>query len=105
MEKILEKLKKSRVSTIIIGIVSFTWIIVDYFVIMKLYNNNSIDFGIDIFLLGISAISIISFHIMVVIFLYNTYRLTHKLKQSEKQSAAKDEASPNLETSKNMENQ
>ncbi len=84
MDKVLEKLKRTRVSATIIGIVSLTWIVVDYFVVMNLYNDHSISFGIDLFLLAISAVSLLAFHIITFVLIYHTYRLTHKIKQIEK---------------------
>lgn len=85
MDKVVDKLKRTRVSTTILGIVSITWLIVDYFVVMNLYNENAIPFGIDLFLLAISAVSLLSFHIITFLLVYHTYRLTRKLKQNAKE--------------------
>ena len=104
MDKVVNKLKRTRVSTTIIGIVSLTWLVVDYFVVANLYNENAIPFGIDLFLLAISAVSLLAFHIISFMLVYHTYRLTHKLKQKEKERSDKttaklDEAKDNTDRS------
>lgn len=84
MDTIFEKLRKSRTSTMILGFLSISWIIVDYFVLGKLFESGNITLGFELILLILSAVAIIAFHISVFVTLFYTYKVTHKYKKESK---------------------
>lgn len=90
MEKILAKLKTNSVITLILGILSLTWLFVDYFVFETIVREGLTEFSLEWILLIISGIVFLFFIVAVFINLFYIFRLTMKhnseLKKKEQES-------------------
>lgn len=90
MEKLIDKLKTQSIIVGILLIISATWVIIDYFVLIDIKDKFELDFGINWMLLIISGIAILAFHLAVFILLFFNIRIFFKnrsnLKKEKKQN-------------------
>lgn len=94
MEKILSRLKTNSWVSLILGVLSLTWVVIDYFVIKEILRQYQIVLSFETILLIISAIAAVIFHISVFITLYYVMRFVLKYKSALKTAdAAKQAAS------------
>ncbi|OGU56248.1 MAG: hypothetical protein A2V66_02925 [Ignavibacteria bacterium RBG_13_36_8] len=84
MEKLINKLKTNSLISLIFGILSLTWVILDYFVIKDFVTEYKIKFGLDLLLLGVSAVAFLLFIIFVFIALYYSFRVVLRYKSEQK---------------------
>lgn len=84
MEKLKAKLKSSSTITLVLGIISLTWIIIDYFVIQTILEEGELTkFSLEWILLLTSGLALIAFHISVFITLFYVFRIIFKIKPGE----------------------
>ncbi|MCZ7604016.1 MAG: hypothetical protein QY331_06480 [Melioribacteraceae bacterium] len=86
MESLTQKLKNSLNFTLVLGFLSLTWLIIDYFVIETILAEGLGKFSLEWILLVASGIAFIVFHISVFITIYYGYRVTMKFKSEMKKS-------------------
>lgn len=84
MESLIQKLKNSATLTLILGILSLTWLVIDYFVLGTLTTKVLGKFELEWILLIFSAAAIIVFHISVFITIYYSYRVVRKIRKELK---------------------
>lgn len=90
MEKLIRKLKSSANSTLILGLLSITWLIIDYFVIETILVENLEKFSLEWILLVASAIAFAAFHISVFVTIFYAYRVYMKFKSESKKKNEND---------------
>ncbi|MDZ7766964.1 MAG: hypothetical protein U5K00_21535 [Melioribacteraceae bacterium] len=84
MEKLKGKLKSSSIITLVLGIISLTWIIIDYFVIQTILEDGKLaKFSLEWILLLTSGLALIAFHFSVFITLFYVFRIIFKIKPGE----------------------
>ena len=84
LEKLLGKLKSSANFTLILGLLSITWLIIDYFVIETILVENLEKFSLEWILIIASALAFISFHTSAFITIYYSYRVVMKFRSVKK---------------------
>ncbi len=81
IEKLKRKLKSSALITLILGLISITWLIVDYFVVQTIITEGSLSkFSLEWILILISGLAFICFHISVFVTLFYAFRIVGKIK-------------------------
>ena len=103
MEKLIQKLRTNLLITFILGLLSVTWIIIDYFVLDTIINEGLSKFSLEWILVIISGIAFIAFHISVFVTIYYSLRLLRKIK-SENKKAIKLDEEKKLNNSENQGN-
>lgn len=101
MERLSQKLKSSANLTLILGLLSITWLIIDYFVIETILKEGLTKFSLEWILLVTSAIAFVAFHVSVFITIFYVYRVFMKLKSESKKKS--EEKMPELKSEKNEE--
>ncbi len=94
MEKILARLKTNSIITLMLGILSLTWVVIDYFVIETIVEEGLAKFGLEWMLLQFSGVAVICFAVSTFITLYYSTRAVVKFKKAaktEKRKADEDE--------------
>ncbi len=91
MEKIVEKLKTNTLITFILGLLSSTWIVIDYFVLDTILNEGLSKLSLEWILIIISGAAFIAFHISVFLMIYYVFRLLRKIKSEQKKSHKEEE--------------
>jgi len=84
MDKIIRKLKSSTNLTLILGLLSITWLIIDYFVVETVLVEGLTKYSLEWILLIASAIAIAAFHISTFITIYYSYRVYMRVKKDGK---------------------
>ena len=90
LENLISKLKTNAVISLILGLLSLTWIVLDFFIIKDLIQQNEIKLNIYILLLAFSAIAFVIFIIAVFITIYYIFRASMKYKSENKKKEKKD---------------
>ena len=75
MEKLAGKLKSSANLTLILGLLSITWLIIDYFVVDTILVEGLTKFSLEWILLIASSIAFAAFHISAFITIFFAYRV------------------------------
>ncbi|MBZ0179260.1 MAG: hypothetical protein K8F36_08210 [Melioribacteraceae bacterium] len=88
MEKILARLKTNSIITLMLGILSLTWVVIDYFVIETIVKEGLTKFSLEWMLLQFSGVAVICFAVSTFITLYYSTRVVMKFKKSAKTEAA-----------------
>jgi NADH:ubiquinone oxidoreductase subunit 5 (subunit L)/multisubunit Na+/H+ antiporter MnhA subunit len=101
MERLSQKLKSSANLTLILGLLSITWLIIDYFVIETILKEGLTKFSLEWILLVASAVAFAAFHISVFITIFYAYRLFIKLRSESKKK--NEEKKPELKSENNEE--
>jgi len=101
MERLSQKLKSSANLTLILGLLSITWLIIDYFVIETILKEGLTKFSLEWILLVASAVAFAAFHISVFITIFYAYRVFIKLKSESKKK--NEEKKPELKSENNEE--
>lgn len=87
MEKLARKLKSSANLTLILGLLSITWLIIDYFVVETILVEGLTKFSLEWILLIASAIAFAAFHISAFVTIFYSYRVVMKTKSKKKKEA------------------
>lgn len=90
LENLISKLKTNAVISLILGLLSLTWIVLDYFIIKDLILQNEIKLNIYILLLALSAIAFFLFIMAVFVTIYYIFRTSMKYKSENKKKEKKD---------------
>lgn len=101
MEGLSQKLKNSANLTLILGLLSITWLIIDYFVIGTILKEGLTKFSLEWILLVASAIAFAAFHVSVFITIFYAYRLFMKVKSESKKKS--ENKMPEIKSGKNEE--
>jgi low affinity Fe/Cu permease len=101
MERLSQKLKSSANLTLILGLLSITWLIIDYFVIETILKEGLTKFSLEWILLVASAVAFAAFHISVFITIFYAYREFIKLRSESKKK--NEEKKPELKSENNEE--
>jgi membrane protein implicated in regulation of membrane protease activity len=101
MERLSQKLKSSANLTLILGLLSITWLIIDYFVIETILKEGLTKFSLEWILLVASAVAFAAFHISVFITIFYAYRVFIKLRSESKKK--NEEKKPELKSENNEE--
>ena len=84
MEELIRKLKSSANLTLVLGFLSITWLIIDYFVVETILTEGLTKFSLEWILLIASAIAFIAFHISAFGTIFYSYRVFMKFKSEKK---------------------
>ena len=84
IEKLISKLKANAVISLILGLLSLTWIILDYFIISDLIAQYEISLSINIMLLALSGIAFLVFILVVFVTIYYIFRTSMKYNSEQK---------------------
>ncbi len=84
MENLIRKLKISSVVTLILGLLSLSWLILDYFLIKDYLNDQRFQLGWEWGIIIVSAVAVLSFHLAAFITIYYSTRLIIKYRSEEK---------------------
>lgn len=87
MEKILSRLKTNSIITLLLGILSLTWIIIDYFVIDTIVSDGLTKYSPEWILLQFSGAIVLCFVISTFITLYYSARAVMKFKKEKKNAS------------------
>jgi uncharacterized paraquat-inducible protein A len=83
-EKLKQKLKSSALISLVLGIISITWIIIDYFVIQTIIESGELTkFSLEWILLLTSGLAFVAFHISVFLTLFYVFRILLRIKPDE----------------------
>lgn len=97
MDRIVEKLKTNALITFILGLLSSTWIVIDYFVLDTIINEGLSKFSLEWILVIISGLAFIAFHFSAFVTIYYAFRLIRKIKSEQKKNAKESEHSKSLD--------
>lgn len=87
IEQLKAKLKSSAMITLVLGIISITWIIIDYFVIQTILEDGGLSkFSLEWILLFTSGLAFVAFHISVFLTLFYIFRVVIKIKPTQEQN-------------------
>ena len=100
MENLISKLKGNAIISLILGLLSLTWIVLDYFIITDLINQYDVTLSIYILLLALSGIAFTLFIFFVFATVYNIFRTSMKYKSEQKKSANHLKSSKETESGK-----
>ena len=78
MEKIIKKLKTSATTTLILGLLSISWIAIDYLALKSIWQNEKVNLSFEWIIVLVSAVPIIIFHFSFFITLYYLFRFIRK---------------------------
>lgn len=84
MERMVQKLKSSTNLTLILGLLSITWLIIDYFVIQTILKEGLEKYSLEWILLVASVVAFAAFHISTFITIFYSYRVYMKVKKEAK---------------------
>lgn len=84
MEKLIHKLKNTGLITFIIGILSLTWLFLDYLALKDVWVETGSEFSYRWIMIIVSGIILILFHLFVFLTLYYIFRLKIKYKSEQK---------------------
>jgi len=84
MEKLIHKLKNTGLITFIIGILSLTWLFLDYLALKDVWVETGAEFSYRWIMIIVSGIILILFHLFVFLTLYYIFRLKIKYKSEQK---------------------
>ncbi len=101
MERLSQKLKSSANLTLILGVLSITWLIIDYFVIETILKEGLTKFSLEWILLVASAVAFAALDISVFITIFYAYRVFIKLRSESKKK--NEEKKPELKSENNEE--
>jgi len=96
LENLISKLKTNAVISLILGLLSLTWIILDYFIIKDLITQYEIKLSIYILLLALSGIAFFVFILFVFITIYYIFRSSIKYNSDQKKSTKKENPTDNI---------
>ena len=99
MEKLSRKLKQSSIITLILGILSLTWLVLDYLALKEIWLKKAEAHNFEWIIVGTSALPLAAFYISVFFTLYLTFRFRMKYnsekKREEKKTLKEDETDNN----------
>lgn len=78
MEKLKNKLKTSLKSTLIFGIISASWIAIDFLALQSIYSSHEIKFNFEWIILIISSVPFILFHLSAFFTLFYAWKFLRK---------------------------
>lgn len=84
METLVQKLKTNSIITLILGLLSLTWIVIDYFVLDSVAVKGLSKYSLEWILLIFSGAVLAVFHISVFVTLYYAFRVIRKAKKGIK---------------------
>lgn len=84
MEKIIRKLKISSIVTLILGLLSLSWLVLDYFLVKDYLNDPHFQLGWEWVIIIVSAVAVLSFHFAAFLTIYYSTRLIIKYRSEEK---------------------
>ncbi len=84
MEKILQKIKNLSLITLVIAILSLTWLFLDYLALRKIWVQSPTGFNFEWLMVSISAIPFLLLDLLIFIILFYLFRLNRKFKFEKK---------------------
>lgn len=85
MEKLIQKLKTSSVITLILGILSATWIFLDYLALKEIWLDGNASHNFEWIIVMASAVPFVAFHISAFFTIFYSFRFRAKYRAEKKQ--------------------
>lgn len=87
MDELIKKLRANSIIVLVLGILSFTWIFLDYLALKEIQASVVVDNNFEWVIVAISVIPFFLLHLFVFVQLFYIFRLKGKFKSFQKKLA------------------